>query len=228
MTGTTKIVFLDEHQTFLDLMEFAIAAEPDLAVVGTARTAADGRRVVDRTAPDVVVLESVLPDGDGVATAAALVAEHPRIRVVVLTAAEDTDLIGRAAAAGASGFLAKSGALKQVIDTIRGARPGFMIVDPVFMAKLRSGGKPSGQKPADRTIPARPALTDREFDVLRLLDQGKDSRTIARELSISLHTSRGYVKSLLAKLQCHSQLEAVVTARRLGLLAAPERMSAAG
>jgi DNA-binding NarL/FixJ family response regulator len=228
MTGTTKIVLLDEHQTFLDLMEFAIGAEPDLAVVGTARTAADGRRVVDRTAPDVVVLESVLPDGDGVATAAALVAEHPRIRVVVLTAAEDTNLIGRAAAAGAAGFLAKSGALKQVIDTIRGARPGFMIVDPAFMAKLRPAEKSSGQKPADRTMPPRPALTDREFAVLKLLDQGKDSRTIARELSISLHTSRGYVKSLLAKLHCHSQLEAVVTARRMGLLTGPEWMSAAG
>jgi DNA-binding CsgD family transcriptional regulator len=59
------------------------------------------------------------------------------------------------------------------------------------------------------------------MEVLKLLGRGQDPRTIARQLSISLHTCRGYVKSMLAKLDCHSQLEAVVTASRLGLLPAP-------
>ena len=71
-------------------------------------------------------------------------------------------------------------------------------------------------------------LTPREQEVLELLGRGKDPRTIARELSISLHTCRGYVKSTLAKLDCHSQLEAVVTAGRLGLLRGPVMQPALG
>jgi DNA-binding NarL/FixJ family response regulator len=216
---TTKIVLIDEHQTFLDLLTLAIDREKDLAVVGTARSVAEGRRVVARTGPDLVLLESVLPDGDGVAMAATLVERHPGLRMIVLTAAEDAGLVARVAAVGASGFLAKSGALAQVIDAIRTARSGSMIVDPLFLARLQAAM--SAQKSAQPGTPPGPSLTDREFDVLRRLDEGKDPRTIARELSISLHTCRGYVKSLLAKLDSHSQLEAVVTGRRRGLLPAP-------
>jgi DNA-binding NarL/FixJ family response regulator len=215
---TTKIVLIDEHQTFLDLLTLAIDREKDLAVVGTARSVAEGRRVVARTGPDLVLLESVLPDGDGVAMAATLVERHPGLRMIVLTAAEDAGLVARVAAVGASGFLAKSGALAQVIDAIRTARSGSMIVDPLFLARLQAAM--SAQKSAQPGTPPWPSLTDREFDVLRRLDEGKDPRTIARELSISLHTCRGYVKSLLAKLDSHSQLEAVVTGRRRGLLPA--------
>ncbi len=222
MIGLIRIVLIDDHQTFLDLLKFGIDREDDLMVVGTARTAAEGRTLVARTCPDVVLLESALPDGDGLAILAALVVQHPRASVVMLTAAEDTDLPARVAAAGAAGFLAKSGALARVIDTIRSARPGSMIIDPLFLATL-----PAESGSARRIVPL-PVLTNRESAVLGLLDQGKDPRTIARELSISLHTARGYVKSLLVKLDCHSQLEAVVTGRRLGLLADPVQWSAAG
>ena len=218
MRGTTgtRVALIDDHQTLLDLLTFAMASEDDIEVVGTATTAAEGQRLVERTEPDVVLLDFVLPDVDGVTLAAALVDRHPDVRVVMLTASEDADLISRAATAGASGFVAKSGALDQVLDAVRSARSGSMIVDPVFLARLGSGGR--RQPPAEQAGPRRPVLTPREQEVLELLGRGKDPRTIARELSISLHTCRGYVKSLLAKLGVSSQLEAVVTAQRLGLI----------
>ena len=226
-TAGTRVALIDDHQTLLDLLTFAMASEDDIEVVGTATTAADGQRLVDRTRPDVVLLDFALPDVDGVTLAAALVDRHPDIRVVMLTASEDADLISRAATAGASGFVAKSGALDQVLDAVRSARNGSMIVDPVFLARLGSAGR--RQQPApDQGAPRRPVLTPREQEVLELLGRGKDPRTIARELSISLHTCRGYVKSTLAKLDCHSQLEAVVTAGRLGLLHGPVMQPALG
>jgi DNA-binding NarL/FixJ family response regulator len=224
----TKVVLIDDHRTLLDLLTLAIDAEGDMVVVGTARTAAAGQLLIERTRPDVVLLECVLPDGDGLAVGAGLIGHHPETRVVVLTASEDTDLIARVAAAGVAGLLLKAGALKGVIDTIRAARSGFMVVDPVLLAALQSAERLDRQKLAGRGVPLPPALTDRELEVLQLLDQGKDTRTIARELSISPHTSRGYVKSLLAKLDCHSQLEAVVTSRRLGLLPGPHQLSPVG
>ena len=223
---TTKVALIDDHQTLLDLLSFAMANEEDIEVVGTATTAAEGQRLVERTTPDVVLLDFVLPDVDGVTLAAALVDRYPTVRIVMLTASEDADLISRAATAGAAGFVAKSGALDQVLDAVRTARSGSMIVDPIFLSRLGQGGRTRAQE--EPTGLRRPVLTPREQEVLELLGRGKDPRTIARELSISLHTCRGYVKSTLAKLDCHSQLEAVVTAGRLGLLRGPVMQPALG
>jgi DNA-binding NarL/FixJ family response regulator len=214
----TTVAIIDDHQTLLDLLSFAMGGEDDIAVVGTATTGAEGLRMVDCTHPDVVLLDFVLPDTDGVKVAGQLVDRHPGVRVVMLTASEDTGLISRAAAAGAAGFVAKTSALEQVLDAIRSARSGSMVVDPAFLAGLLAS---RSRQPQQVPAGGRPALTPREMEVLNLLGSGLDPRTIARQLSISLHTCRGYVKSMLAKLDCHSQLEAVVTASRLGLLPAP-------
>jgi DNA-binding NarL/FixJ family response regulator len=220
MAGATTVVLIDDHQTLLDLLTFAIAAEDDIVVVGTATTGGEGLLLVERTRPDVVLLDVVLPDADGIAVAAALVERHPAALVVMLTASDDIELVGRAAGAGACGVVAKSGALGQVLEAIRSARAGAMIVDPTYLAQLHTPRRPP---PAAAPDPLdRPVLSPREQQVLELLGRGKDPRTIARELSISLHTCRGYVKATLAKLDCHSQLEAVVKARRLGLLAGPQ------
>ena len=227
MARTTTVALIDDHQTLLDLLTFAMASEADIEVVGTATTAAEGQRLVERTGPDVVLLDFALPDVDGVTLAATLVGRHPSVRVVMLTASEDAELISRAATAGASGFVAKSGALDQVLDAVRSARSGSMIVDPIFLARLGSSGRTRAQA-EEQAGPRRPVLTPREQEVLELFGRGKDPRTIARELSISLHTCRGYVKSTLAKLDCHSQLEAVVTAGRLGLLRGPVMQPALG
>jgi DNA-binding NarL/FixJ family response regulator len=221
MPGTTTVALIDDHQTLLDLLTFAISGENDIEVVGTATTAAEGQRMVERTGPDVVLLDFALPDLDGVTLAAMLLDRHPDVRVVMLTASEDAELISRAATAGASGFVAKSGALDQVLDAVRSARSGSMIVDPAYLARLGSAGQSPAGRPDGPAAQRRPLLTPRELEVLELLGRGKDPRTIARELSISLHTCRGYVKSTLAKLDCHSQLEAVVTAGRMGILRGP-------
>jgi DNA-binding NarL/FixJ family response regulator len=223
----TTVALIDDHQTLLDLLSLAITAEHDLAVVGTATTAAAGRRLVDRTEPDVVLLDFALPDGDGITLATELAEHHPQIRVVMLTASQDAALISRAAAAGAAGLVAKSGALGQVLKTIRSARTGSMVVDPILLAGLTPAPPDPQQFEDARAVRNRPQLTVRELDVLALLAVGKDARTIAHELLISLHTCRGYVKSLLAKLESHSQLEAVVKAGRLGLLPGPALIPAA-
>ncbi|HST65752.1 MAG TPA: response regulator transcription factor [Mycobacteriales bacterium] len=220
MSGTARIVLIDEHQTFLDLLTLGIDREADLSVVGTARTAADGRAVVERTGPDVVLLESALPDEDGVELTAELIRHRPDLRVILLTADEEGDSVSRVASVGAVGLLAKAGALAQVISTVRSGRQGSMIIDPLFLARVRELPRSNSEH--------GPALTRRELDVLALMDQGKDPRKIARELSISLHTCRGHVKSLLMKLDCHSQLEAVITGRRLGLLPDHTRRRTAG
>ena len=144
---------------------------------------------------------------------------QPATRVVMLTATHDGSLISRAAAAGVCGFVAKTGAFGEVLSAIRTARSGSMVIDPTVLARLVPSPRKTVEAESDRMV--APLLTPREQEVLGLLGAGMDARAIARTLSISLHTCRGYVKSVLAKLDCHSQLEAVVAAGRMGLLPPP-------
>jgi len=242
------VLVVDDHQTFAELLALALGTEPSLRYVGHARTSADADRLVAELAPDVVLMDVQLPDVDGLTTTERLVARYPDLRVVVLTAHTDASLVARAGAAGACGFLPKDGALRDVLHALRTAHRGGMVVStpllsgpaPVKAAPARTAlvetalveTAPVGAAPVEtaRVGAARAssqgarvaALTAREQDVLRLMGNGMDVRAIARELGISPHTCRGYVKGILAKLGVHSQLEAVVTALRRGLLTPDE------
>ncbi len=210
----TRVVVIDDHRTLGDLFAVALSYQDDVMLVGQATSATQGLALVAQLQPDVVVMDHRLPDIDGVTATARLLADHPMIKVVMLTASSDPQLITRAAAVGASAFVPKSGGLDELLAAIRNARRGAMVVDASLLASLAER-TPRG--PANVPVPV---LTAREQEVLELLGAGLDARNASRRLGISLHTCRGHVKNLLAKLGCHSQLEAVVLATRLGLLRA--------
>jgi DNA-binding NarL/FixJ family response regulator len=152
-----------------------------------------------------------LPDRDGISTTAELAGAFPHLKVLILTAHVSPEDIARAGSAGAAGFLAKDGSLSEVLDALRTARRGSLILPDGVLAAVAAHGARDATMPEWR-------LTPREVEVLRLLGDGRDPRTIAKDLGVSLYTCRGYVKSILAKLGVHSQLEAVVLATRAGLI----------
>jgi DNA-binding NarL/FixJ family response regulator len=207
----TKVLVVDDHRTFAELLSRALDAEPDLQCVGRASGASEAVDAVPRLMPDVVLMDVRLPDGDGISTTAELTRAFPDLKVLILTAhASETD-ISRAGAAGAAGFLAKDGSLSEVLDALRTARRGSLILPDGVLATVAAQGS------RERSAPEW-GLTPRELEVLRLLGDGRDPRAIAKELGVSLFTCRGYVKSIRAKLGVHSQLEAVVLATRSGLI----------
>jgi DNA-binding NarL/FixJ family response regulator len=218
-TRPARVLVVDDHCTFAELVVLALATEPDLECVGAAHDAAAARSMAEQLAPDVILMDVNLGDQDGLDLTAELVRAHPELRVVVLTAHADSDAMRRAAAAGACALLPKDGSLPDLLNGLRSARPGGLVVHPALLRTLMSQ-----QEASDTARAAMPALTPRELLVLQLLAQGRDARSIAGELRISLNTCRGYVKSLLMKLDAHSQLEAVVIAGRHGLVdARPQR-----
>jgi DNA-binding NarL/FixJ family response regulator len=213
MTGAKRVLVVDDHRTFAELLMMALEAEPDLACVGRADSAATAYRMVEELAPDIVVMDLQMPDVDGIEATRQLTQRHPEVRVVVLTAHTDPSHLVRAAASGACAFLPKDGGLEEMLATLRTVQSGMLMLQPELLATLAS--RRSDQPARERTSSP---ITEREREVLELMAEGLDPRSIARLLGISLHTSRGHVKSLLAKLQAHSQLEAVVNARRAGIL----------
>lgn len=218
--ATTRVLVVDDHQTFAELLAEALDREPDFVSVGHAATGTEAIALTERLDPDVVVMDVELPDMDGFAATERIMANRPHVRVVVLTAHGSPDFVARASAAGACGFLPKDGSLAVMLQTLRSARPGSLAIHPALVARMVTPPRPR-EAPNGR---AAPPLTQREREVLNLMGRGCDVRSISRELGISTHTSRGYVKAILLKLDAHTQLEAVVAATRLGLL----RLDASG
>ena len=209
-----RVVVVDDHRAFGELLSLAVSNSPGFACVGVATSTADALDLVERDRPDLVVTDLRMTGSrDGLDLCRALCAGSD-ICVILLTAYADQSVIAEAAAAGACAVMAKTGSLEDILRTIRRAERGDFVVDPALVAAQR--GTATGLTP--RTGRDSVELSRREAEVLALLARGLDVTAIAKHLFLSVHTVRGYVKGLLLKLDAHSQLEAVVKATDLGLI----------
>lgn len=196
-----RVLLLDDHRVFTDLLELSLGLQPDLECVAVAHTVHEGLVKAAAVEFAVAMIDLQLPDGGGLELIPRLRELRPEARVVVLTAHPRADLADRALAAGAVAFLGKDSPLARILRAVRTADTAH----PVVEAQSR--------RPAEQI-----GLTPRELDVLRELGQGLDANRIAVSLGISVHTTRDHIKSVMAKLGVHTQLDAVVSAERLGLL----------
>lgn len=212
-----RVLVVDDHRIIAELLEVTVRAEPGFEVVGHAQSVASALEMAAELEPDVVIMDVRLGDGDGIAATAELTERHQDLRVLILTAFVDQRLLERAAAANACALLPKDGDLTSMLDALRTATRGSFTVHPRLLHRL--------VRPPTDTGPPKASLTPREVVVLQHLATGLETRLIAREMGISVHTCRGHVKSILAKLDAHSQLEAVAKAMRDGILDVSARSS---
>jgi DNA-binding NarL/FixJ family response regulator len=190
--------------------------------VGVVGSAAEAVTAARRLRPDLVVLDIQMPQQDGLTAARQIRELLPDTAIAVVSAHRDTEWVVRAAQAGANGYVPKDGSLPEMLDVLRRVRVGTMLAVPsAFVTANGRSGSDAGQDEAE-VDPAWPALTRRERDVLTHMGRGLPPKSIARMLGISLHTCRGYVKSIHAKLGARSQLEAVVRAQQLGIIERPD------
>jgi DNA-binding NarL/FixJ family response regulator len=209
-TVPTSILVVDDHRTFADLLEVALGAEADLECVGIATNVAQALSMTEALLPEVVVMDVQLGDGDGIAATAELTKRFRNLRVIVLSAFVNTEIVQRAAKAGACALLPKDGTLAEMLQAVRTAPRGQFMVHPRLLTDIAGSGLPPSAPIA--------VLTPREQQVLQMLGSGAGAHTIARELGISVATCRGHVKNVLVKLGAHSQLEAVVIAMQRRLI----------
>lgn len=210
--GVARVLIVDDHRTFSELLSMALHAEPDFECVGVADSAAAAVEAAARLRPDVVVMDIEMPRRDGLSAARQIREMLPGTAIAVVSAHGGPEWVTRAVRAGANGYVTKDGSLPEMLDVLRRVRVGSMVTGRSVLIQL--GQLTDGEQP--------PALTEREREVLAWMCRGMAPKAIARALGISLHTCRGYVKSLYAKLGVGSQLQAVAKAQRLGLVASRE------
>lgn len=194
-----SVVVVDDHEMVAEALFHALADEPDIEVVGRAGTAAAALLIARQQGPDVVVVDSRLPDGTGAELTARLLEQLPGTSVVALGATGDPDERGSAMDAGASAFVWKGQRVDALLDAIRSSSDG-------------------PDRPVTPTPAIGGALTGREREVLGLLADGRSTDEIVERLVLSPHTVRNHIRSVLAKLGAHSRLEAVAIAARAGLI----------
>jgi DNA-binding NarL/FixJ family response regulator len=210
-----RVMVADDHVMIVQALLIALAREPDIDVVATARTVEETVARASETAPDVLLVDYHLPDGTGADAVRRLAA--PRPRIVFLSADRSDEAVLAALEVGACGYLVKSEPLDRLVGAVRRAHEGEILLDSAELVSLLARQRERAHQETARKQVAD-SLTAREQEILGLMARGLDNRAIAETLHLALATVRWYVQILLEKLEVHSKLSAVARAAELGLV----------
>ncbi len=210
MSTPIRLVIVDDHSVVREGLRAFLRLQEGIEVVGEAASAAEAIRVARASSPDVVLLDLVMPGGDGVGSIHGLIDAAPGARVLVLTSFADDAQIFAAMAAGAAGYLLKDIDPAALADGIRDVHAGRPALHPTVASRLMRRG--------DATTSARLGITAREHDVLRLMVEGLANKQIAQRLGIGEKTVKTHVSRVLAKLGVEDRTQAAVLAIREGLV----------
>jgi DNA-binding NarL/FixJ family response regulator len=186
-------------------------------VVAQAGDGLDAVSEATRSAPSVAVLDVDLPNCDGVRASRMIKERVPDCRVLLLAAEEDHQVLADGVQAGASGYLAKTASLEELIDAIRAVSRGDTLIPARMLGQLLER-LVMRRRTQDEAIRRMSRLTPREREVLTLLARGGDNDSIAQALVISPQTARTHIQNVLVKLGVHSRLEAAALAIQNGMV----------
>jgi two-component system, NarL family, response regulator LiaR len=207
-----RVLVVDDHSVVRQGLRMFLLVQPDMEMVGEAQNGREAVALVDQLAPDVVLMDLLMPQMNGIEATIAIKAAHPETQVLVLTTFLDDARVAEAIQAGAVGFLLKEVDAEELIRAVRGAARGEPQLHP-DAARMLMG---LATRPKAAPEPP-PLLTERERDVIALLAEGQSNKQIARTLSISETTVKGHVANILGKLELADRTQAAVYAVRHGL-----------
>jgi DNA-binding NarL/FixJ family response regulator len=205
-----RLLLVDDHAVVREGLRAFLRLVPGLEVVGEAADGATGARVAAEVRPDVVLLDLVMPGGDGIAALRALREAVPEARVLVLTSFTDDAQIFAAMEAGAAGYLLKDVEPDALAAAVREVAAGNPVLHPRVASRLM-------RRPA-AAVPGLAELTSRERDVLRLIVEGLANKAIAVRLGIGEKTVKTHVSRVLDKLGAADRTQAAVLAIRTGMV----------
>lgn len=200
-----RILTVDDHPLLREGIAAVFEAQEDMTLVGQASNGREAIESFRRLRPDITLMDLRMPDMSGIEAIAAIRAEFPSARIIVLTTYAGDAQAAAALKAGAAGYLLKSLVRKELLETIRAVHGGKRRVPPEIATEI-------AEHVADD------ALTGREIEVLRGVAEGKSNKLIAAELDISEGTVKTHMKSILPKLDASDRTHAVMIALKRGIL----------
>ena len=225
--ATIKVLIVDDHavvrqglRTFLELqgeVSDGGGSELPIEVVGEAVNGVEAVKMARRLQPDVILLDLVMPEMDGIEAMRRILEDSPNSRVLILTSFGEEDRLSPAIRAGAQGYLLKDIPPGDLVQAVRAAYLGQVQLHPEVARKLMSAVAAKVELPAGRAPASFGELTERELEVLRLLAEGLNNREIAAKLVISDKTVKTHVSSILGKLHLEDRTQAAIYALRHGL-----------
>jgi DNA-binding NarL/FixJ family response regulator len=221
-----KVLLADDQTLIRQGIRLLLEIEPDIQVVGQAANGRAALEQVETLHPDVVLMDVRMPEMDGVAATRLLSAQHPEVKVIILTTFEDDETVFEGLKAGARGYLLKDISSEEMAQAVRRVAAGEALIEPRITRKVlaefsRLAMVTGQQKPAktggvSEAMPV--ALTEREQEVLQALARGLSNREIAGKLVITEGTVKNHVSSLIDKLGVRDRTQAVLKGQELGLI----------
>ena len=211
-----RVLIVDDHDLFRTGLR-NLLEEQGVEIVGEAATGSAALDVVREAPPDVVIMDLNMPGMNGVDATRHISRDAPLTRVIVLTVSDQEQDVMDAILAGACGYLLKDASIQALMQGIQAAAVGESLISPHIAGKVLQHVRATTAAPeAAATI--RAELSDREIEVLKLIANGKDNGTIARDLHISPKTVKNHISNILMKLQIENRIQAAVYAVRSGIV----------
>ena len=201
---TIRVMLVDDHNVVRSGLATFLRAYEDLELVGEAKNGMEAINLCHQKKLDVILMDLIMPEMDGIAATRAILAECPHIKVIAMTSFEEEELVHGVLAAGAISYLIKNVSADELAKAIRDAVSGRSTLSPEAARVLVQATRPAKQPAFD--------LTDREREVLDLVVQGNSNQQIADTLVISLATAKAHISNILSKLQVSSRAEAIAYA----------------
>ena len=212
-----RVLLVDDHAMVRRGMRDFLSLHDDIEVVGEAADGAAGVEQAKALRPDIVVMDLMMPNLDGIEATGRIKAALPDVEVIALTSFIEESRVVAAIEAGASGFLLKDAEADELAAAIRSAAAGEVHLDPALASivarRMRDGGRGAAADQSDGIG----TLTVRERDVLARVARGYPNRQIAADLGITERTARTHVSNILAKLGLTSRTQAALLAVQHGL-----------
>ena len=205
MSSRIKVLIADDHAIVRMGLAALLSAKKDIEVVGQSRNGEAAVRDTVRLAPDVVIMDLMMPKKDGIAATSEIKAKRPDTKIIILTTFATSDGITKALEAGASGAILKNAENNSLVTMIRKVAAGERVLAPEVEELLQE------DPPVEK-------LTPRQAEVLESLSRGLTNKDIARQLGISDRSVDEHVEALLSKIGASNRTEAVVIALRKHLL----------
>lgn len=207
--GRLRVLLVDDHAVVRQGLRMFLALDEGLEVVGEAADGGEALAQAAKLAPQVVLMDLLMPGTDGIEATRALRARHPGVGVLALTSALEDRLVNEAMRAGAAGYLLKDTRPEDLIEAVYAAARGEVRLHPDAAKRLAQ---------EVRTPEMRESLTPKETEILRLVARGFSNKRIAQRLEVSELTVKTHVSHLLSKLDLSSRTQAALFALKEGLV----------